>query len=186
MFHPAVKMYEEAQITLTFWRQNTIYITLISCLTQTQRKTCFALNVESPSLSTDRNLTDFVKYRMGTKCEALSFDLQTRSHRNVTQQERRHIEKWRNFTNGLGCWDSWGGINRTYAELRTNQAVHLNLKMCGLKQQTEDVVSSVSRNTECRSRILTKQRPEVMPYKTYRISSTPKTDMESDKQTYRN
>jgi hypothetical protein len=51
-----------------------------------------------------------------------------------------------------------------YVELRTNQAVHLNLKMkCGLTEQTVNVVSCVPTSSVGPSLILTKQRTEWLP-----------------------
>jgi hypothetical protein len=52
--------------------------------------------------------------------------------------------KQRNIESGLGCQDSWGGINSTYVDMRSSQAVYLNLKKsCGLREKSVNVMSSV-------------------------------------------
>ena len=49
--------------------------------------------------------------------------------RDMTCRERREADK-----NVIGCQDSWRGINRTYVELRTTQAVNLNLKLNAISE----------------------------------------------------
>ena len=68
------------------------------------------------------------------------------------------------FTNGLGCQDSSGGVYSTDVDLRSSQAVHLNMKnACRISKQSVNVVSSVSTTTVSPLLNLTKERPFACP-----------------------
>jgi len=72
--------------------------------------------------------------------------------------------KQRNTTNGLGCQDSWGGVNSTYVDLLSIWAVHLNLKKSRLLiEQSVNVGPSVPTITVGPTLNLTKQRPVECP-----------------------
>ena len=55
---------------------------------------------------------------------------------DVTQQQRRHAEESSSkyFTNGLGCHDSWRGINGMSVELRTTQTFwFVSVRFCSAR-----------------------------------------------------